>query len=1225
MVSDSDHEQRADQGGEFISVGVGSVSESITYVPMPIFSGNALFTSTWIQCFPRLKKLSLMGCGAFEVLFSLGESQSQVMGSTATLLPQLNEMKIQDFDKLTHIWRSTGIATNEIQGFHNLTTLLVVKCNSLRYVFTPSIASRLTQLQKLEITSCEGMETVVEGGLQLHFNIDAEKEEVVLFQRLSYFKLSCLHNLESICPDPYNIIWPSLKQLDVLDCSKLNICSSPACQRIAEPVGNIVAVPSSNSTSRIPSLQECGNGFLIRCLSCESTYTFSKSESNCQDAGKGKNKDKLAVTSSPGVKEKFDSIRTCRSYHLIGGLENLEELELDMCKSTEAMFEVAENSDVFKCIKKIKLCRLRKLICIWKAGSNGIIPQGCIGFENLTSLVVNECDMLRKLFPSSVQKHLVNLQEIQVSNCQMLEEIVEIRGELDKRFIISFPQLKSLNLGNLPKLSSFDQGAYDLKWPSMKKIIMTRFHDYKVFSLAVPLSPVIEAMEISFPRHSHELLPRQQVPSSKEDFGIPKHFFSTSMLQNVERLELEHWDLLEVVIQVQNLSNPISSLNCLKEMVLRNLPNLKQICMTCSPKMKVESRRGMACFPSVEIIDVQDVPNLVSFTNHHCTLELSFLQELKVRDCPKLKTFASSFPREEDIDNKDTELQAQLESDASTTIHQFNNKMVPVVQSQEFYSFGGRVDFKSIEHDRLLLESFTKCTKLKVGGCEQLSNVVPSNMIHRFQHLEELNITKCDSLVEVFESKGDVDDATDQGDAMMLYELKEMVLHQLRKLRHIWNKNHSQVLGFQKLRNLKIVGCSSLKSVLSPSMARSLVLLKVLEIRGCLNMVDIVTKEYEKSIEGRLNKADLKIIFPELLELELFDLPNLKCFHPGSYNFEFPSCKSVTIEECSMIETFSCKIVSTPQLKRVQISKGSHCLHTAFMEDLNAAIQHAYSKEIKVREGNQGEVHAVVGVPEPRVIYLDQDKDRNTVPPPFSRESMQFLTSGTSVASTSNPEIQIPPPSSRDEAEMQPTSTSSSTPPIPSTTPPLLHVHIHPTSSPPSTPTSVSTMISTQASDLGEFRGFGPIKKEYIPLLEEVISKHDPHIWTFQENRTRHFAYWAFSALGMLLHFLRSVKIKDISTEMKEEFAKLWCEAETFGFDMGWLTPYYEQVMKLGELDDAKMKEVKELEEKVLSLQARVVCLKQKLEEAEKELTEMNLELAKAKKDLTNPDSVIWF
>ncbi|KAJ7976069.1 hypothetical protein O6P43_005895 [Quillaja saponaria] len=58
----------------------------------------------------------------------------------------------------------------------------------------------------------------------------------------------------------------------------------------------------------------------------------------------------------------------------------------------------------------------------------------------------------------------------------------------------------------------------------------------------------------------------------------------------------------------------------------------------------------------------------------------------------------------------------------------------------------------------------------------------------------------------------------------------------------------------------------------------------------------------------------------------------------------------------------------------------------------------------------------------------------------------------------------------------------------------------------------------------------------------------------------------------------RSVKINDTSAEKNEEFAKLWSEAETFVLDLGWLAPYYEQAMKIGELDEAKMKEVKELE-----------------------------------------------
>lgn len=53
------------------------------------------------------------------------------------------------------------------------------------------------------------------------------------------------------------------------------------------------------------------------------------------------------------------------------------------------------------------------------------------------------------------------------------------------------------------------------------------------------------------------------------------------------------------------------------------------------------------------------------------------------------------------------------------------------------------------------------------------------------------------------------------------------------------------------------------------------------------------------------------------------------------------------------------------------------------------------------------------------------------------------------------------------------------------------------------------------SKNLVDFRGFGKIEKAFVPLLEDVCSRHPSIVDCLRnKNRTRAFTEWAFAALG---------------------------------------------------------------------------------------------------------------
>ena len=78
---------------------------------------------------------------------------------------------------------------------------------------------------------------------------------------------------------------------------------------------------------------------------------------------------------------------------------------------------------------------------------------------------------MRNVFSLSIARGLVQLQELEIQDCEDMEEIFHKEGEDEKALIdkIMFPQLTSIKLGSLPRLSGFctGMGPVELVQPSL--------------------------------------------------------------------------------------------------------------------------------------------------------------------------------------------------------------------------------------------------------------------------------------------------------------------------------------------------------------------------------------------------------------------------------------------------------------------------------------------------------------------------------------------------------------------------------------------------------------------------------------------------------------------------------------------------------------------------------------------------------------------------------------
>ena len=102
-------------------------------------------------------------------------------------------------------------------------------------------------------------------------------------------------------------------------------------------------------------------------------------------------------------------------------------------------------------------------------------------FSNLKSLVVdNDCSSLTYVFIPSVALDLVQLQELKLKNCAVLEVIIVIEEE--KMMNTLFPNLKTLTLIDLPELTSFCNFAGSaIELPSLSTLCIENCPNMETF------------------------------------------------------------------------------------------------------------------------------------------------------------------------------------------------------------------------------------------------------------------------------------------------------------------------------------------------------------------------------------------------------------------------------------------------------------------------------------------------------------------------------------------------------------------------------------------------------------------------------------------------------------------------------------------------------------------------------------------------------------------------
>ncbi|XP_075657223.1 uncharacterized protein LOC142627287 [Castanea sativa] len=543
---------------------------------------------------------------------------------------------------------------------------------------------------------------------------------------------------------------------------------------------------------------------------------------------------------------------------------------------------------------------------------HGQIPSA--SFLNLSIMKVEHCEKLKFIFSSTIAKGLPQLQELAIQECSIMGAIIiKEEGEIEDTDMILFPQLRHLELCQLPKLVSFlntqksvinDAGEIIPEWEL--DFHMPILQEQVVF-------PKLETLELSY-IHSEEIPLNQHRASSSFKLA---NIQTDSRFQNLCKLTVKGSGNLKYLLS----SSTATFMVQLKILYIEDCKVMEEI-LLLTEDFGEEEIIPKVFFPQLEDLFLKDLPVLKRFCIGS-NIRFPSLTGMTIEKCPKLESFIFKPVSSEEISH--------------TTMQPLFNEKV-AFPSLETLTIMHMENLKIIWHDQLAEHSFFKLQSLFVEYCENLVNIFESNMLTRFQSLERLEVSYCSSLQEVFElQRHDVRESH----VVTAIPLKRLILRRLLKMKQVWNKDPEGIFSFQNLQEICVLECESLQSLCPASLASSIYFqnLANLEIWKCHGLINLVTSSTAKSllqlkkmsvseceritevVTGEGGEASEVITFTQLTHLKLDCLPNLSSFCSRSYSFEFPSLEEVIVRECPEMKTFSHGALGTPKLERVQAAQ----------------------------------------------------------------------------------------------------------------------------------------------------------------------------------------------------------------------------------------------------------------------------------------------------------------
>ncbi|XP_074380648.1 disease resistance protein At4g27190-like [Apium graveolens] len=544
-------------------------------------------------------------------------------------------------------------------------------------------------------------------------------------------------------------------------------------------------------------------------------------------------------------------------------------------------------------------------------------------FSKLVRLSIRGCSATKYLFNSSAANCLVQLQELNIENCVLMEAIIMHEGTGDGD-IISFSNLKSLKLERLPRLKGFYRENKDTCSSSTSIPDKSAFHSVQSQPLfdGMVAFPSLELLDICHLENTSDIWKKYICDDSVSNFcklrslkvdscNKLETLIPHSMLQRLRNLEILETRECNGLRNVFLQSSVARDLIRLKKMKVWNCEMMREIIGTGQQEKMTDGIE----FPELTTLELVALPNLASFWGNQCgkadNCKVKFPELVKfLFDGVKINLEPLEWGKDDST--------CQLKSLSISCDHE---RQLPCTWRPQLRNLEKLEVVRCWPHELNSL-CFQQLKVLKVYGCS-CSTMFSFSAFKSLQQLQELRISDCALLEEIVEyARGDENSGMDK-ETITHFQLRSVILEHLPSLKSFMRSaNHESDMS-------NICGVSTLFTL---SAFRTLQQLQFLEVKNCRLLEGIV--EDVRGDETSFKNEEIVTLY-ELGTLTLRDLPNLKSFSSTSrYAFNMPKLKGFTLLGCPQMEFFTFLKASTGL-----VTVFTESLHLEEFQDLNDFIR----------------------------------------------------------------------------------------------------------------------------------------------------------------------------------------------------------------------------------------------------------------------------------------------
>ncbi|KAK7382048.1 hypothetical protein VNO80_00707 [Phaseolus coccineus] len=436
-------------------------------------------------------------------------------------------------------------------------------------------------------------------------------------------------------------------------------------------------------------------------------------------------------------------------------------------------------------------------------------------------------------------------------------------------------------------------------------------------------------------------------PTSAQTCEISEcNFYMDKFLANLETIEVSECGSLKEILQISTHYGKVEFLK-LHSLTLRLLPSftyfyakVEDSCWshliepqtTNKSLIEITSEEDEQSEKTTPLFgDLVEIPNLESLNlsslnihkiwsdQHSSSFIFQNLIKLVVKDCDKLTylcslSMASSLKKLKSLVLSECPFMEKIFKTGGNSANKVCIDVCVFPKLEEIHL--SKMDsLTDMWETKVSIDSFSSLISVNIEECNKLDKIFPSHMEGWIECLDNLKVSRCNSVKVIFEINDSQEiDAFGGIDT----NLEVILLEHLPKLKQLWSTDPDGILNLKKLRTINVDSCRELRNLFPASIAKDVPKLEFMSASFCDKMEKIVASQHE----SETNKDPL--VFPELTYVRLYGLENFKHFYKR-HHIKCPKLKKLSVDYYVQLKTFlkeTCKTTDEevfPNLEYMEI------------------------------------------------------------------------------------------------------------------------------------------------------------------------------------------------------------------------------------------------------------------------------------------------------------------